>query len=289
LQTSAAFVEAARAIETIGFDAAWVTDHPFPRLHPEPEGHQAYDPFVALGFAAAATTRLLLHTNLIVLPYRNPFIVARAAATLDHLADGRLILALGAGYAEGEYAALGVDFASRSELMETGIEALKAAWSGESVELESRHWTAAGNSMLPRPAQRPHPRLWRGGNTRQAIAHAIRAFDGWTPFETSAERAPRAHTAAIEGVSQLRERIRLLRQMEKAAGRADRLEVCFVRPRSGWYLRPRDQVLEEIAELEAIGVSWLAAQLEDARTPAEYLEHLDLVAQLAGVTKPVAR
>jgi probable F420-dependent oxidoreductase len=283
LQTPEMFVDAACAIESRGFDAAWATDHPFPLLHPQPEGHQAYDPFVALAFAAASTSRLLLHTNLIVLPYRNPFIVARAAATLDHLAGGRLILAVGAGYSQGEFAALGVDFAARDELMEDGIKAIKAAWTGEPVELQTRQWRAAGNSMLPRPAQRPHPRLWRGGNSRQAVAHAVREFDGWTPFENTAARAPSSRTAAIETLEQLRARIGLLRRLEDEAGRPNRLEVCFVRPRSAWYLQPPEQVHQELAELAAMGVTWLAVQLEDAQTPAEYFEHLDRIGALADI------
>lgn len=285
LQGPELLVEAARAAEARGFDAAWVTDHPFPAVESGRDGHQAHDPFVAMAYVAAATTRLRLHASLIVLPYRNPFIVARAAASLDHLSGGRLILGIGAGYAELEFAALGSDFETRERQTEEGVEAMKAAWTGAPVELASPTWTARGNSMLPRPAQRPHPPLWRGGNGPVAIAHAVRACDGWTPFELAAARAPVTRTTALDTLDALRAKLALLRRLERDAGRSDALDICLVRPRSTWYGRPDDEIREELAELEALGVTWIAAQLEDAGSPAEYFEQLERVATLAGLAR----
>jgi probable F420-dependent oxidoreductase len=275
-------VEAARAAEAHGFDAAWVTDHPFPVTESK-DGHQAHDPFVALAYIAAATSRIGLHISLVVLPYRNPFLVARSVATLDHLSAGRTIVAIGSGYAKPEFAALGTDFATREQQMQEGIAAMRAAWTGESVELESPRWSAQGNTMLPRPTQLPHPPLWRAGNSRRAIASAARDFDGWTPFEFAAARAASRSTVALESVSELRDRIGRLRQLEGEAERSQPIDVCLVRPRTTWYNRPDDEVREELAELEDMGVTWIAPQLEDARTLPEYLEHLERVAALAGL------
>ena len=96
----------ARAAEAAGFDGVYSTEHPFPDDDwLASGGHQALDPFVGLSFAAAATTRLRVLTNLCVLPYRNPFLAARAAASLDVLSGGRLDLGVGAGYLEGEFRA----------------------------------------------------------------------------------------------------------------------------------------------------------------------------------------
>jgi alkanesulfonate monooxygenase SsuD/methylene tetrahydromethanopterin reductase-like flavin-dependent oxidoreductase (luciferase family) len=111
-----AVAEMAREIEAAGFDACFVTEHPFPpRRWLESGGHHALEPYVALSFAAAATTTLRLQTNIAVLPYRSPWLTAKAAASLDVLSGGRLILGVAAGYLRGEFEALGADFDGRNE------------------------------------------------------------------------------------------------------------------------------------------------------------------------------
>jgi alkanesulfonate monooxygenase SsuD/methylene tetrahydromethanopterin reductase-like flavin-dependent oxidoreductase (luciferase family) len=112
-QTAAAVREMAVAMEAAGVDACYLTDHPAPDaawLHAN--GHDALDPFSTLGFIAASTVTLKLHTNILVMAYRNPFLTAKAAATLQMLSGGRLILGAGAGYQKAEFEALGVDFHS---------------------------------------------------------------------------------------------------------------------------------------------------------------------------------
>jgi probable F420-dependent oxidoreductase len=274
-------VDAARAIEAAGLDAGWVTDHPFPKVQRGLPGHHAWEPFAALAYLAAATDTLHLHTNLIVLPYRNPFLVAKAAATVDHLSHGRLLLTLGAGYLEEEFAALGVDLADREVLMEEGVQALRAAWTGEPVELRSPRWTAAGNSMLPPPARQPHPPLWRGGNSKVAIAHAARSFDGWAPFEVPPQRAGQTRTASLSAQEGLRERIALLRELAHEAGRVERLDVCLVRPVPKWLERPRSEALEELAALAEAGVTWIAASFQVTEGD-ELKRHLERLVAVIG-------
>ncbi|HEY5165265.1 MAG TPA: TIGR03619 family F420-dependent LLM class oxidoreductase, partial [Acidimicrobiia bacterium] len=144
--------EVSVAAETAGFDAVFVTDHPFPSDRwLATGGHHALDPFVALSFAAAATTRLRLHTNLLVLAYRNPFHSAKAIASLDVLSNGRVIVGVGAGYLEAEFEALGVDFDARNDLTDDAIAAMRTAWTGESVAAAGRGWRAPGNTMQPVP------------------------------------------------------------------------------------------------------------------------------------------
>ena len=106
--SAGAIAELAEAIAAAGFDACWVTEHPFPSDEwMATGGHHSLDPFVALTAAAVATKTLRLHTNILVLPYRNPFLTAKAAASLDVVSGGRVIVGVAAGYLEGEYAALG--------------------------------------------------------------------------------------------------------------------------------------------------------------------------------------
>src|SRR3954466_2118433 len=105
----------AQAAEAAGIDAVFVTEHPFPEdAWMASGGHHALDPFVTLAVAAAATTRLRVLTNLCVVPYHNPYVLAKTALTVDVLSGGRLILGCGAGYLEPEFAAVGSEFADRN-------------------------------------------------------------------------------------------------------------------------------------------------------------------------------
>ena len=197
LATAEGIADVAAAAETAGFDAVFVTDHPAPSDRwLATGGHHALDPFVALSFAAAATTRLRLHTNLLVLAYRNPFHSAKAIATLDALCRGRMIVGVGAGYLEPEFEALGVDFGQRNELTDEAIVTMRAAWRGESVTASGVGWHAAGNTVRPTPAQQPGPPIWVGGNSHRAIRRAVELGDGWTP-ERLAEQLPAAFKASL--------------------------------------------------------------------------------------------
>ena len=104
-QTPQAVQEMSVALESAGLDACYVTDHPAPDAEwlQQGMGHDALDPFTAFGFIAASTTKLMMHTNILVMAYRNPFLTAKAAATLQVLSAGRLILGAGAGYQKVEF------------------------------------------------------------------------------------------------------------------------------------------------------------------------------------------
>jgi probable F420-dependent oxidoreductase len=267
-----AVAEMARAAERAGFDAVFVTDHPFPGDRWLAEGgHHSLDPFVALSFAAAATTRIRLQTHVLVLPYRNPFLVAKAAASLDVLSGGRLILGTAAGYLKSEFRALGADFEHRNEVADEALRAIAAAWTSEGLELAGRNFAARGNTMLPRPAQKPHPPLWVGGNSRLAIRRAVELAQGWVPFPNTREVAGYQRTALLDDLDALRERLAFARAHAQAVGRSAPLDVCFAPLRSGVAHKslpdPRE-LREEAAELEALGVTWLALSLPAASRAA---------------------
>src|SRR4029077_11946642 len=138
-------IAVASAAEAAGFGGFGFTDHPAPSQRwLDGGGHDALDPFVAMGYAAAHTTTLRLIPNIVVLPYRNPFVVAKAGATLDLLSGGRFTLAVGAGYLKSEYAALGVDHAERGALMDEALQVIDAIWTGDDVSFEGRHFNARG-------------------------------------------------------------------------------------------------------------------------------------------------
>jgi probable F420-dependent oxidoreductase len=269
----------ARTVEDDGWDAVWVSDHPFPVIAAGQHGHHAWDPLAALAFVAAGTTRIVLHTNILVLPYRNPFHTAKAAATLQHLSGGRLALGLGTGYLGPEFAALGAELDGREQMLAEGIDAMEAAWSGTPLWGDGHGWSAEGNSM--EPAARPS-RVLRGGNSRSAIRHAARSFDGWAPFEITPQAAEQTRTAPLTPGAELAPRIELLRTEAAAAGR--RLpEIWLSRGIDVLLRRDRAAAQEELAALEELGVSWLAVAVMplDEFSPDAYLRGLERLAAVA--------
>jgi len=196
--TIEAVAEISSTAEAAGFSAGCVTDHPVPGTRwLDNGGHYAQDPFVMLSLIASATTTLKLQTNILVLPYRNPFITARAVSTLDVFSRGRVVLGMGAGYLKAEYKALGVDFDTRNDLMDEYIGAMKLAWTGEDFAFEGTGYSAPGNRVLPRPFQEPHPPLLVGGNSRRAIRRAVELGDAWHPFFAPASVTDTARTVSL--------------------------------------------------------------------------------------------
>ncbi|WP_415948523.1 TIGR03619 family F420-dependent LLM class oxidoreductase [Streptomyces sp. KLOTTS4A1] len=269
-----AVAQMAQAAEAAGFDAAFVTDHPFPGdawlAH---GGHHALDPIVALSFAAAATSTLRLHTNLFVPAYRNPFVSAKMISTLDALSGGRVILGVGAGYLEPEFAALGAEFADRNDRLDEALRAMRAAWTGESVVFEGSGYAAAGNTMLPRPVQERIP-VWIGGNSRRAIRRAVDLGDGWLPMPAPAKASTALRTPGIESLADLRVRLDYLEEYAASVGRTAPLDITFMPRGLSMFTGAgfdAEAVVEDLAEQADAGVTGVTIALP-ARSRAEFLE-----------------
>jgi len=249
----------AQAAEKAGFYGVYVTEHPFPsdsRLKAG-VGHHSLDPFVPLSVAAAATSRLRLCTYIMVLPYRNPFLNARAIASLDVVSGGRVVMGIGTGWMEEEFEALGVNFAERNELTDEAIRAMKMAWTQEDVKMKGRHFNVPGNTMLPRPVQKPHPPIYVGGNSRLAARRAGELGDGFMPFPNPTRFAKIRHTAAIETREQLRHVINYAQSVAKASGRPA-LDIGGTLMELGAWGQPGfdlRKVVAEANELKELGVN----------------------------------
>jgi alkanesulfonate monooxygenase SsuD/methylene tetrahydromethanopterin reductase-like flavin-dependent oxidoreductase (luciferase family) len=257
----AVLAELAQSIERAGIDSCWLTDHPFPKVGIPKTGHQAHDIFVLSSILLSATETLTVQLNVLVMAYRNPFLAARAIATLDRFAPGRLHVGIGSGYMKAEFAALGADFIERGRLVEPGVDAMLAAWSGEPVHLDAADWRADGNVMSPRPATTPRPSLWRGGNSRNAIRSAVGKFDGWAPFETFGDHAARTTTAPLNSPELMAARIAYVKGQCEIIGRSRPPEVCFVRQNPAWTTGDDNTVVSEIASYAEAGADWLALAL----------------------------
>jgi probable F420-dependent oxidoreductase len=174
----------ARTAEAAGFESLWAGEHvvlPEPRLPPSPMDPRdpILDPVVALTFLAAHTERMLLGTGIIILPQRNPLVLAKELASLDALSRGRLIVGIGAGYLEPEFRAIGVPLANRGRRTDEYLAAMQAIWSADSPAFSGRYVSFAGVQAYPRPVQAPHPPIVVGGHSPAAYERSVRCAHGW--------------------------------------------------------------------------------------------------------------
>ncbi len=195
----------AEAADQAGLFYLGISDHvAIPRALAPVMSTVWYDLVATLGYLAAATRRIKLLSYVAVLPYRHPLQSAKSFATLDALSDGRLIVGVGAGHAQDEFAGLGVSFGDRGALLDESIDALRVALLDEWPEHDGRFFSFRELGVAPRPAQKPRPPIWVGGSTRAALRRAAERGDGWLP-----QGAPEmGMAAAIETIRGHREKMR---------------------------------------------------------------------------------
>lgn len=176
--TAEGVTTAARQAEDLGFDDIWVADHiAVPAAAPYPPAF-LLESLSTLAFAAAVTSRVGLGTSALVLPLRQPVVAAKQLATLDVLSGGRLILGLGAGWLEGEFDACNIDFHKRGDLLDEGIDVLRACWGSSPASFSGPTVSFSDMKLQPLPG-RPIP-LWIGGASERALRRAVEQGDGWT-------------------------------------------------------------------------------------------------------------
>jgi probable F420-dependent oxidoreductase len=202
IATRGSLLSVARAADSLGFHSLWATDRVLMPWSP-PSGYPysatrgaiAFDPArrwiapgAALGLAAAVTERVLLGTNVLVLPYRQPVVLAHELASLDLLTDGRVVLGVGTGWMTEEFAALGVPRSERGARTDEHMRLLKALWSTEGpIDFVGRFSEIHGMSLPARPARPGGPPLFVGGNSTPALSRAARLGDGWLGVDESPE------------------------------------------------------------------------------------------------------
>jgi probable F420-dependent oxidoreductase len=198
---------AARAAEEAGFESVWAGEHvilPDPQVPPSPMAPQdpALDPFVALTYAAAVTTTIRLATGIVILPQRNPVVLAKQIASLDVLSGGRFTLGVGVGYLEPEFRAIGADFEQRGAVTDEYLDAMAHLFYDEHPEHHGEFVDFAGVDAHPRPVQRPIP-VVIGGHTAAAYRRAVQRGHGWYGFALT----PEATAAAVDGLRRAAEEV----------------------------------------------------------------------------------
>lgn len=182
----------AERVEALGFESVWVAEHlVFPTeirsrypysaegVPPINPATPLLDPLLVLMHIAARTERVRLGTNVYILPLRHPLAVARMTTTLDVLSNGRLTFGVGLGWLAEEFAAVGIDFASRGARTREYVRAIRALWTESEPSFEGRYAAFARLKFEPKPVQRPHPPIIFGGESAAALRRAAALGDGW--------------------------------------------------------------------------------------------------------------
>ncbi len=191
----------ARAAEAAGYESLWTGEHvvlPEPRVPPSPAppDFPMLHPSSILAFLAGVTERVRLGTGIVILPQRNPLVLAKELASVDVLSGGRLLFGLGAGYLKPEFDALGVSFERRGARTDEYIEVIRALWTQPSPSFRGEFASFSGVQAWPRPVQKPHPPIIVGGHSPGALRRAVRAGNGWYGFALDLDNTRRC----IEGL-----------------------------------------------------------------------------------------
>lgn len=192
---------AARAAENAGFESVWTGEHivlPEPQAPPSPVPADTpfLDSAIALAYVAAQTRTVRLGTGIIILPQRNPVVLAKELASLDVLSNGRLTFGIGIGYLRPEFDAIGAPFDHKGPRSEEFLAAMVALWTMEKPEYHGRFVSFGGVNAMPRPVQKPYPQVVFGGHTKDAYSRAARLAKGWFGFALDLE----ATAKCIEGL-----------------------------------------------------------------------------------------
>lgn len=194
-----------RAAEELGFDSLWVSDHiVIPDSH-KGFGNVFYEPLITLTYVSACTAKIHLGTSVLIMPYRNPIVLAKMLSTLDVLSNGRIILGAGVGWLKEEFNALGAPYEERGAVTDEYIEILKVLWTEDEPRFEGKYYNFSRVKFLPKPVQKPHPPIWVGGNGKRAIERAVTLGNGWQPVGLTPEEMVEGVRYANELLSKKKE------------------------------------------------------------------------------------
>jgi alkanesulfonate monooxygenase len=179
LPDAAALIDYGVRMEALGYESLWVWDHillgvdpPFPIIEA-----------LSLLTAVAARTRTIkLGTGILILPLRNPVVLAKQLSSIDQISGGRLILGMASGWYKREFDAVGIDFSKRGDIMDRNLEILTRLWQEDMVNAEYPPHNLRQSVMFPKPVQKPRPPILIGGYVDRVLKRAAVAGDGWLTY-----------------------------------------------------------------------------------------------------------
>jgi probable F420-dependent oxidoreductase len=269
--------------EALGLDGVFVPDH----ILAKPATTQHYgghwpDPFSLLAFLAGRTRRIQLGASVIVLPYRNALVAAKAAATVDQASGGRFIFGVGVGWDEAEFVDLKLPFHERGRLSDDYIRAIKAAWAADVPEYKGPYVSFGGATFSPRPTQRPHPPIWVGGAPGGVSSPSVRRCaelgDAWHPLALGLDDIEKGYATLRDQATK--------RGRRDAVGLAPRnaLDVTDTPGGSGRaaFQGSVAEIASDVRRVRDLGATWMTFDLPRAGVPAM----TRAMERLAGEVKP---
>jgi probable F420-dependent oxidoreductase len=207
---------------------------------------------MTLSYVAAVTSRVTLGTEVLVLPQRQPTLVAKQVSTLDTLSGGRVRLGIGVGWQESEYAALGEDFHTRGARMDDAIRLLRACWGDAQVDVADGHYRVVAMGMEPKPPQNRRLPIWIGGRSEPAYRRVGRLGDGWLAGGIADAQSARAAIDAIRRHAEAARR-------DPAAIGLHAMAAPPPKDAAGKrFYADHDRVARRVTELQAMGFQWAA-------------------------------
>lgn len=248
-----------RGLEQIGYDEIAVFDHVVMGFGTETRQPPRYPPqmpileaVVLMAQLAAVTDRIGLSSEVLVLPQRQPVLVAKQISTIDLLSQGRVRLGVGVGWHDAEYDALEEDFTNRGKRMDEAIALLRAYWSDERIDFAGQHYTSTAMAMEPKPAQAGGPPIWVGGGSKAALRRTAQLGDGWMG-------------SALVDESMIQSCLDTIRSEAEAAGRdPDEIGLQMMlqpppsRPEDKDWYADHDQVVRRVELLAGLGFQWVS-------------------------------
>jgi len=273
----AAIAEAAKTAEALGYEGVWAND----QVISAATADQVVEPLVTLASLVYLVPRVTLGTNVLVLPQRNPVLVAKQAAALHLLSGGRLVLGVGIGHRAEEFALLGADFAGRAAATDAAIEVLRTLWRPPDGRDQGVDHRFDGVGIAPHPPGGGPP-IWIGGNTPAAVRRAARSGSGWLPFTVDLD-AFRAGVALLRELTRERGCLTIGHTFYVRIRKPDEPEA--VRSTTPWLPAPFAGSPDAVAE--HLGAYWRAG-LEYAICAFESEDLEDLLRQMHLFAEQVA-
>lgn len=225
------------------------------------------DPFALLAYLAGRTSRIMMGSSVVVLPYRHPLVAAKGAATVDQVSGGRYIFGIGVGWDTEEFEDLGLPFRDRGRMSDEYLRIIKTAWTNDVPSFEGDFLRFSGATFAPRPVQQPHPPIWAGGSPGRVSGPAVRRVaalcDAWHPLSLSLDQVEQGYTMVREAARQ--------QGRDEAVGLAPRNMLNLVDGGTGGermsFQGTPGEVVGDIRRAQSMGASWMVFDFPRLNVP----------------------